>query len=151
MFQVIFSTNLGVIDFEIDTSNDLNLGYDLTFSTQSTTSYTISVDMYRSMTVKSWKMAYFCYDWSIITFISTNPSAQNYSGYPNVTSGTGVRAYKTVINFATGAINTSHAVYIMPYVSGADLIRANTSDGFYVKITLEIINSTSYYRIHWTG
>lgn len=44
----------------------------------------------------------------------------------------------------------THAVYIMPFVNAITLYRPSTSDNFIYKVTLEIINSTSYYRVHAT-
>lgn len=143
-------TNRGIIDYQLNTATSYYFSYAVNLSSVSTTGYQFRLSLFNGTVVNSWRASFFCYDYSIMTFISSASSAGTYSSNDSVGSGSGYREYKTVINFSTGAINMSHAVYIMPFINSVILKRASTNDNFVYKATLEIINSTSYYRIHAT-
>lgn len=108
------------------------------------------MSLYNGTAINSWKASCFCYDYSIITFLSSAPSAGNYTSLDAVGSGSGYRFFKAVITFSTGSIDMTHAVYIMPFIYSVVAYRPTLSDVFVTKVSLEIINSTNYYRVHAT-
>lgn len=112
--------------------------------------YQFYLSLYNGTEVNSWRSSYFCYDYSFITYISSARSSTSYSSSDAVNSGSGYRFYKAPIGFSTGAIDMTHAVYIMPFISRVVLYRPSISDNFIFKVTLEIVDSTTYNRIHAT-
>lgn len=141
----------GIINFQLSTATSLYLSFKIDTTSTNVSGLTFQLNLYNGTVVSSWQASYFCYDFSFITFISSASSPGSYTASnSDVADGSGYREARTVINFSTGAIDMTHAVYIMPFVNSVYLYRPSTSDNFIFKITLEIINSTSYYRNHAT-
>lgn len=140
----------GIIDFQLSSSSSRYLSYYLDYSAYSASGYTYYLDLYNGTVITSWRVSYMFYDSSIITFMSVGSITTTYTASNAIASGSGYRTYKSVTTFSTGPIDLTHTVYIMPFHNGVILYRASANDSFQFKVTLEIINATSYYRIHAT-
>jgi hypothetical protein len=138
VFQVSFAIYIGIIDFELDSASELYLSYYNSATPAGSIGVSLTLNLYRIITINFWKVSYLCYDFSLMTFLTSASSSSTYTVAtgPNMTTGSGYRTISSSITFSTGAINLTHSVYIMPFLCAVDMYRSSASDNFAVGITL---------------